>query len=682
MDLPRIQSYSILRVAAATLSFLGIASITFAQNNSLEDRPYQPSASVVKGTVAALSDPSEAVITLAVRSLGDWRQADAAAEIGKLLGAGTPEEVRIEAFRFFSRLGPQAQPELAEVLKYSGDPDPNIRVAVLNVIFDARASADHLDVIRPLLDDPRADVRTAAAKCLGQAGKAAAPHRQALLDVLANSGSPELKAAVLNALVTVGGFTVAELDAVTPLLRDRDAEVRIEAWSLSLKLLIELKAANMIPDDKRAATAAALIAQFNSEAPEIKVAIIQDAGSDKATAEASVSALVNQIRIGSPEVRAAALRVLGKAGAAALPHLPLILEQAKDADSVVRAAAIACLGSIGAEALKPNVVLIAKSLRDDSETVRGEALLALPKCGDALRNFPYKIRDIYPTSSPDVRATLVKALPAIVRVVGLDDDALNRGRAALADASPDIRIAAAYVMSDLGIKDGAALLPDLLALVKDPNAEVRGAAAISLRSFASDATKEQLRAALLPLLKDPDSEVRWAALDTFHELDPGKDAAVVTAIAARLKDEEATVRSAAVRALGAAGPVAKTYLPDIIGFFDDDPAVPPYAAAQAVAEISPLTPQELISLLYPIYVYAELSPITRLTAHRASGGEHDGQILLRLLGRSSAVTRDVVGPGEVDHTIALLQDALKAPLLHEKLKAEINSRLTEVKSLR
>ena len=41
-------------------------------------------------------------------------------------------------------------------------------------------------------------------------------------------------------------------------------------------------------------------------------------------------------------------------------------------------AAIACLGSIGAQALKPNIALIANALRDDSDAVRSEALLALP----------------------------------------------------------------------------------------------------------------------------------------------------------------------------------------------------------------------------------------------------------------------------------------------------------------
>ena len=54
-----------------------------AQTNSLEDRPFEPSASVVKGTVAALADSSDEVAALAVRALADWRQASVAAEIAK-----------------------------------------------------------------------------------------------------------------------------------------------------------------------------------------------------------------------------------------------------------------------------------------------------------------------------------------------------------------------------------------------------------------------------------------------------------------------------------------------------------------------------------------------------------------------------------------------------------------------
>ncbi len=260
---------------------------------------------------------------------------------------------------------------------------------------------------------------------------------------------------------------------------------------------------------------------------------------------------------------------------------------------------------------------------------------------------------------------------------------VGRVRVALTDPDPDIRVGVAFVMSQLGAKLGDPLLPELLGLVKDPEASVRGAAAISLRAFVTDdASKQKFREALRPLLKDRDSQVRWAALDTLHELDPGTDAALVAEIAARLKDEDQTVRSAAVRALGAAGAAAKPHLLDIVRFFNDDPAVPPYAAVEAVMQISPLTPQELTSLLYPLYVYSDLRPLTRLAAYSASGGERDGLMIIRLLGRSNAPIKDVVTADDKAHATALLQDALKAPLMDEKLKAEITSRLAELTTSR
>src|SRR5436190_3137169 len=122
---------SFLRLAAVSLGTCLLAMPSFGQTVALEDKPYVPSASVVKGTVAALSDSSEEVAALAVRALADWRQASAADEIAKLLAVETPKAIRMEAFQYFARLGPQAKPHIAAVLKFAKDPDPNIRAAVL-----------------------------------------------------------------------------------------------------------------------------------------------------------------------------------------------------------------------------------------------------------------------------------------------------------------------------------------------------------------------------------------------------------------------------------------------------------------------------------------------------------------------------------------------------------------------
>jgi hypothetical protein len=57
-------------------------------------------------------------------------------------------------------------------------------------------------------------------------------------------------------------------------------------------------------------------------------------------------------------------------------------------------------------------------------------------------------------------------------------------------------------------------------------------------------------------------------------------------------------------------------------------------------------------------------------------------MIIRLLGRSNAPIKDVVTAGDMTRATALLQDALKAPLLDEKLKAEIKTRLAELAASR
>ncbi len=164
--------------------------------------------------------------------------------------------------------------------------------------------------------------------------------------------------------------------------------MRIAAWAATLSGLVDAKAAGAITDEKDKSVRETLVAQFQNEPPEIKTAIIEDVGKNKAAVEASIAALVKQIRTGTIEIKAAALRVLGKAGDAALEQVALITEQAKNPDSIVRAAAIAALGALGPAAVKPNVVLIANALLDDSDLVRDEALQALPAGRRRAAQFP------------------------------------------------------------------------------------------------------------------------------------------------------------------------------------------------------------------------------------------------------------------------------------------------------
>ena len=480
------------------LYFLIIVGQAAAQE--LADVPYAPTDSVVKGTVAGLSDPFEEVVVLAIRDLADWRQVEVAAEILKRIGPDVSAVVRDQVFRYFIRLGPLGRPCLPEVVKQLADPDPHFRARVLSVVLAAGSARDFL----PLKNK-------------------------------------------------------------------------------------------------------------------------------------------------NPEVRAGALTALRE---------------------------------IGPKAVRPNLDPIARALLDRSELVRGQALLALPLAGDTLERFPFRVRDVYAKADPGVRSTLLKALAVIVLAVGVTDDSIAQGREALHSASADQRMAMASVAGQFGSENGARLLPDLLELSKDKDSGVCGAAIVALRAFASDAsTRGHLRAALRPLLKNPDAVLRWVALDTIHELDPGQDANLVSEIAALLGDDDRSVQEGAVRTLGAAGPAAKPFLVQIIRFFTDDPTVHPYAAARTVRQVGPLDAPQLTSLFHPLYVYSDLLPAARLTAHAASAGERDGQILILLLGKSRVSAGTVVAKEEVPHALEVLSEALKAPLLHPALKQEIEQRMDELKAL-
>src|SRR5204862_7096106 len=124
-------------------------------------------------------------------------------------------------------------------------------------------------------------------------------------------------------------------------------------------------------------------------------------------------------------------------------------------------------------------------------------------------------------------------------------------RSALPGPNSEVRIGMAFVLGEFGDQHGRALLPDLLPLLKDSQPAVRGAAAIALRSFLSDAAaKQKFRELLRPMLQDSDAQVRWAVLDVMHELEIAQDAVLVGEIAALTRDEDQTVRNGAVRALG------------------------------------------------------------------------------------------------------------------------------------
>jgi HEAT repeat protein len=678
MNCPAFHS---LFAAARAILLAAVLSLLLGQHcraQGLEDAPYRPTPEVVKGAIGALRDPYEEVVLAAIQNLSEWQAAEATGEMQKLLTADTSLAVRAEAFQFFVALGAKARPFLPALATYLSDAQPGVRERAINAIAAAGAAAAYQEAVLPLLADPRKEVRVAAAICLGRAGEAARGHRDVLTKALVRAGSPEFKTALLDALMQLGDLRPADAASIVPFLSDRSSEVRIAAAAAIFSAILDAKAAG-VPADFSTARAKAL-ERFRQEPPEVRGAILKHTITDPETAKVALDAIIEELSERPVEPRRAALFALGLAGQAALPQLPAILAQYKSPE--LRAAVLSALRGIGPKAVETNVDLVFWALLDSSEDVRSEALLALPLCGDALKNRPYKVVDIFGTASPEIRDTLLKAGAIIIQTLGADEESMPGLHKALTDPSADFRIAGCFVAGQLGNKGAAVVLPAVITLLSDADAAVRGAAAIALRSYVDQPeAREKIRGALRPLLKDDDDQVRWAALDTLTEADPGPDAALVDQIAALLNDPDRSVRNAAVRALGAAGPAAKRHFAAILGMFTDDPDVPPYAASRTVIQLSPLSVPELTSLLQPLFLSRDVLSIVRLTAHEAAGGRQEGELLLRLLGKTGRPTAEVIKKEEVADALAVLTDALTAPSLNANLREEIAVRIAELRSL-
>jgi HEAT repeat protein len=142
---------------------------------------------------------------------------------------------------------------------------------------------------------------------------------------------------------------------------------------------------------------------------------------------------------------------------------------------------------------------------------------------------------------------------------------------------------------------GPASLPALATALRDPDADLRRAAAVALDvlgggwwQFADGGPRLDLRPVLPTLrraLRDPDADVRaWAARDIGDIGAPA--AAAVPRLRAMLRSTDAGSRAGACSALGAIGPAARVALPDLKRALGDASPAVREAARDAIASIA------------------------------------------------------------------------------------------------
>lgn len=140
-------------------------------------------------------------------------------------------------------------------------------------------------------------------------------------------------------------------------------------------------------------------------------------------------------------------------------------------------------------------------------------------------------------------------------------------------------------------EEATALLPAVSAYLKDPDPDVRSAAAFMLGNFRKDAIPYLLQA-----LQDKEGLVRAKAAYSFIKIGPDAKEAVPALIAA-LRDSSRDVHNNAVVALGSIGPEARAAVADLIDVLKTDKN--PYtraSAAEALGNIGPAAKEAIPAL--------------------------------------------------------------------------------------
>jgi HEAT repeat protein len=394
------------------------------------------------------------------------------------------------------------------------------------------------------------------------------------------------------------------------------------------------------------------------------------AGSIARAAEQSVTELIGQLKDKSPAVRASAAHSLGELGAAAKPAAEGLIALLGDSDQLVRRQAIQALGAIrpGPDVTVP---LFIKMMDDADPGVRMRVLQAVSSAGEkavpaliaALKNEKAAywailvLRDIGPAAKaavpalveqlqdkrPEIRREAILALAtmddaasaAVPKIAGLlgDENARNAATYALgrigsipADAMVTIRANTKSddkMLATVSLWALAKVHPDdkdlrrettekLVAMLKDPDAQVRGAAAQGLASLppAPEITAPIFEKAL----KDADETVIRSALDSMAGIGApavpklitalkfehvrgqvayilgqiGPAAAPATeALTALIGDKSPRTSSEAVIALGKIGPAAKAAVPALVKAFENGEGSNDHAIAFALGQIGP-----------------------------------------------------------------------------------------------
>lgn len=560
-----------------------------------------------------LKDPNAKVQNAAVGALGAIGPAAEAAvpAVAEFLAPRTLDPaLRMAAADALGNMGPKAVALLIQALD---DPIPETRAAAAAGLGrliaasapNAAAAEPALAVLTKRLTDNRSDVRREAATALGALGPKAADAVPAISELLKDTSTETVKAAV----AALGRIGAPALPTLAAKCKDASAETRVlvveslakmglPAFPVLMDALKDscpevrqrgadgLQRPGKLEDDLQKSVIAALAVALADESSAVRTKASGALATYAADAWPVTPALIKALQDNCAPVRYRAAETLGRVPVAVPPAggldrtcvAPLMTALAQIGPSNGQGA-MRALGRLGADA-QDAIPLLTAALNDDDVYARAAAAEALAGIIGTLGE-----------KRPDLKATtdaLVATLkendpqltPAVIEALGKVGPAASAAVPSLVEAlkgkPAEVRKRAADALGQVGIGNKEAVAA-LAAGIKDEYAESRDAAVAALGRMGPPGIEP-----LIPALKDPRAPTRRLALDGLRRIlglppspspgaaapspsgpPPGEPpplaAPVIPALVALLKDAELAAR--ATETLTALGPAA---LPNLV----------------------------------------------------------------------------------------------------------------------
>ena len=534
-----------------------------------------------------------------------------------------PNQIHYRTAYALGRIGKASVPELLKLADSGNATTRNTAYLAMSWI-----GTKHQAVIPRLiqgLGDSDDAARERAIESLAVIGE---PAVNPLSAVLAGE-SKQQRLAAAKVLGRMGSSAGSASDSLLKALKDADTETQIAALEALGGMLVD--PAKLAPHILQA------LRTSDDQLRAVAISVVQR--SDRKLKSTLASKVIQLIQSEDASTSQAAARVavyLGTSARQAIPHL--INAMAKTSDSNTGDAYAQALGSIGMPAFEsiinalkqpripipplvhalagigdPAIQDLQSGLNSDHARVREGCAMALGELGRSAKNAIPSLTAATDDSAAGVRAASIGALAAIAVGDAINPEVFKKG---LADKDNSVRTAAAKAVSVLELEEPKlnallaiaihdarssvrkpaamrlvrsenvpdSIIPDCVAMLSDPDAEVRLASTRILTNLGSRAVSSV--PALTKSLNDPDTNVRANAILALAKMESAAEPAVDQLIQAVGSDESVIVLNA-VNALGAIGTKAWRASSTIRKRLDDNTDTVRQAAVANLIRIAP-----------------------------------------------------------------------------------------------